>query len=65
MKPQIINYYIMNMDRTYMYFRISATESVICYYLLSLEGTQNPNSPLDIRIPSYRKDHNRLTDVFE
>jgi hypothetical protein len=40
--PKVINYYIVDMGRTYMYFRVSSTESVTCYYLLSLKGTRIP-----------------------
>jgi len=35
-KPRVINYYIVDMDRTYMLFRISADESSYTYYMLSL-----------------------------
>lgn len=35
-KPRIINYYIMDMDRTYMYFRVSGAESANTHYMLSL-----------------------------
>lgn len=40
--PTLINYYIVNMERCYMYFRISTSESVWVYYLLSLRGTRLP-----------------------
>ena len=38
--PELINYYVMNMERCSMYFRISTSESVWVYYLLSLKGTK-------------------------
>jgi len=37
--PKIINYYIHNMDRTFMNFRISSSESAHTYYMLTLAGT--------------------------
>ena len=40
--PKIINYYITNMDRTFMNFRISSSESAITYYMLTLDGTNTP-----------------------
>ena len=45
--PKLLNYYIVDMDRTYMYFRISTSESGWVKYLLTNKGTlQPPNDEL-------------------
>lgn len=56
-KPRIINYYIMDMDRTYMYFRISSAESTDTYYMLSLDGTDSPTYA-EIKNGTLRIEHN-------
>ena len=40
--PIIINNYIFNMNRNFMNFRISSSESATTYYLLTLDGTNKP-----------------------
>ena len=63
-KPRLINYYIVDLDRTYLYFRISSSESVHVYYLLTLKGTIPP--PIDeIKDPKLRVSRKTKTDVFE
>lgn len=42
--PNVINYYIESMDRTYMYLRISCDESITVYSMLTLLGTEIPTS---------------------
>jgi len=37
-RPEVIHYYIVDMDRTFMYFRVSSSESVLLYYMLTLKG---------------------------
>ena len=51
--PTILNYYIVDMDRTYMYFRISTSESGWVYYILAYKGTKQPSNP-EIKDPSIR-----------
>ena len=51
--PDILNYYIVDMDRTYMYFRISTSESGWIYWILSYKGTKKPSNH-EIRDPSIR-----------
>ena len=52
------------MDRTYMYFRISTSESVIVYYMLSLIGTEPPLAE-ELLNKEERITLKRQTDVIE
>ena len=62
--PEVLNEYIVTMDRTYMYYRISTSESAWVYYLLTLKGTIAP--PIDeIKDPSLRVTRGTKTDVME
>lgn len=40
--PKVLNYYMTHLDRTYLKFRISTSESVVVHYMLTLEGTPPP-----------------------
>jgi hypothetical protein len=40
--PNILNWYLVTLDRTYMYFRISTDESIHTYYMLTKLGTVTP-----------------------
>lgn len=62
--PKLINYYIVDMDRTYMYFRISASENCWVKYLLTLKGTIKPPNDEIIK-PELRVARNTKTDVME
>eukprot|EP01015_Nassula_variabilis_P005323 TRINITY_DN1388_c0_g1_i2.p1 TRINITY_DN1388_c0_g1~~TRINITY_DN1388_c0_g1_i2.p1 ORF type:complete len:252 (+),score=55.66 TRINITY_DN1388_c0_g1_i2:56-811(+) len=62
--PAILNYYIADLGRTYMYFRISASETAVVYYLLSLRGTQLPKAD-EIKDVSLRLTRKTKTDVIE
>jgi len=62
--PKVINYYIVDMSRTYMYFRISTSESVYAYYMLTLKGTDIP-APMELVQPELRVSNRRRTDVME
>jgi len=62
--PEVLNEYIVTMDRTYMYYRISTSESAWVYYLLTLKGTVPP--PIDeIKNPTLRGTRGTKTDVME
>jgi len=63
--PKIINYYIVDMDRTYMYFRVSSSESVWVYYMLSYLGTEIPPMKEELKDPNLRKTLKHNTDVME
>lgn len=63
-KPLLINYYIVNLERCYMYFRISTSESVWAYYLLSRKGTVKPPND-EIKNQSLRIARNHKPDVEE
>jgi hypothetical protein len=62
--PKVINYYIVDMSRTYMYFRISTSESVYAFYMLTLKGTDLP-APMELAQPEIRVSNRRKTDVME
>ena len=62
--PKLLNYYIVDMDRTYMYFRISTSESGWVRYMLTLKGTQPPPND-EIQNPSLRIERSTKTDVME
>lgn len=40
--PEVINYYAVDIGRTYLYFRASIDESVTLYYECILRGTKTP-----------------------
>jgi hypothetical protein len=62
--PTLKNDYIVELERTYMYYRISTSESSWSYYLLSLRGTVEP--PIDEIIdPTLRLKRGTKTDVLE
>jgi len=62
--PLVLNEYIVTLDRTYMYYRISTSESVWVYYLLTLKGTVAP--PIDeIKNSTLRNIRGTKTDVIE
>ena len=62
--PALINYYVVNMERCYMYFRISTSESVWVYYLLSLKGTRLPPTS-ELKNYTKRILNENVTDVVE
>lgn len=62
--PQILNEYIVTMDRTYMYYRISTSENVWAHYMLTLKGTKIP-PPEEILDPQLRVERRTKTDVIE
>eukprot|EP01017_Pseudomicrothorax_dubius_P036244 TRINITY_DN5170_c0_g1_i7.p1 TRINITY_DN5170_c0_g1~~TRINITY_DN5170_c0_g1_i7.p1 ORF type:complete len:641 (-),score=124.40 TRINITY_DN5170_c0_g1_i7:50-1972(-) len=62
--PQLLNYYIVDLGRTYMYFRVSASESSWVSYLLTLRGTVTP-SPEEVRNSTLRVIKRTKTDVLE
>lgn len=62
--PKLINYYIVDMDRTYMYFRISTSENCWVKYLLTLKGTIKPPND-EILKPELRVVRKTKTDVME
>lgn len=62
--PNLENEYIVELERTYMYYRISTSESAWVYYLLSLKGTAKP--PIDEVVDStIRVTRKTKTDVIE
>lgn len=62
--PTILNHYIVELERTYMYYRISTSESAYVYYLLSLRGTREPTVE-ELRTPEIRATNGNQTDVIE
>ena len=62
--PTLINYYIVNAERCYMYFRLSTSESVWVYYLLSLKGTRLPPTS-ELKNYTKRVINQNVTDVYE
>lgn len=62
--PKVINYYMVDMSRTFMYFRISTSESVYVFYMLTLKGTDIP-APMELVQPELRVQNYRRTDVME
>lgn len=62
--PTLLNYYIVDMDRTYMYFRVSSSESGWVRYLLTLKGTLRPSNE-EITDPNIRIERTTKTDVLE
>jgi hypothetical protein len=62
--PAVLNYYIVDLGRTYMYFRISTSESVWAKSLLTLKGTLKP-SLKEIDDPKIRGNTESKTDVLE
>lgn len=62
--PSVINYYIEQMDRTYIYLRISSDESVIIYSMLTLLGTEAPTTA-ELYDSTLRASNGRITDVLE
>ena len=62
--PTLINYYVVNMERCYMYFRISTSESVWVYYLLTLKGTRLPPTN-ELKNYTKRILNENVTDVVE
>lgn len=62
--PGVVNYYIEDIGRTYLYFRVSTDKSVTVYYLLSLLGTQPP-LPAEIMSAQIRATLGHKTDVME
>lgn len=62
--PSVVNEYIVELDRTYMYYRISTSESVWVYYLLTLKGTVKPPKD-EVLDPTLRSIRNTKTDVIE
>ena len=62
--PNLINYYVVNTERCYMYFRISTSESVWVYYLLSLKGTRLPPTN-ELKNYTKRMINSNVTDVYE
>ncbi|KAL4501728.1 hypothetical protein ABPG72_018779 [Tetrahymena utriculariae] len=62
--PQVINYYIESMDRTYMYLRISSDESITVYSMLSLLGTDYPTAS-ELKNSTLREFNQRKTNVME
>mmetsp|Transcript_28897 Transcript_28897/g.26231 ORF Transcript_28897/g.26231 Transcript_28897/m.26231 type:complete len:148 (+) Transcript_28897:6241-6684(+) len=62
--PFLENDYIVELERTYMYYRISSSESCWAYYLLTKRGTVEP--PIDEIIdPTLREVRGTKTDVIE
>ena len=62
--PEVLNHDIYKLERTTIGIRISTSESVYVYYLLTLKGTVPP--PLDqIQNASLRVQKGTKTDVLE
>lgn len=62
--PEVINFYMVDLSRTYMYFRISTSESVYAFHMLTLKGTDLPSS-VELIQPELRVPLGTRTNVTE